>query len=105
MIREVVSQIPRGKVATYGEIARLSGFIGQARLVGHALRNLPPNSRIPWQRVINSQGRISLPREGGHYRRQERLLEKEGVRFQKGKIDLDRYGWIRAMKLPRAKKR
>src|SRR5689334_18354958 len=100
MIQEVVSQIPRGKVATYGEVARLSGFIAHARLVGHALRKLPTNSRIPWHRVVNSAGRISLPREGGHYQRQKRLLEKEGVRLKGGKIDLDRYGWVRAMKLP-----
>jgi methylated-DNA-protein-cysteine methyltransferase related protein len=97
IIREVVSQIPRGKVATYGEVARLSGFIGQARLVGHALHRLPPNSRIPWQRVVNAKGEISLPKQTGQYQRQKRLLEQEGIRFRRGRIDFKAYGWIFSM--------
>jgi methylated-DNA-protein-cysteine methyltransferase related protein len=100
-----VSQIPRGKVATYGEIARLSGLIGQARLVGHALHRLPAKSRIPWQRVINAKGEISLPKQTGQYQRQKRLLEREGIRFRRGKIDLGIYGWIRTIDFSRRKPR
>ncbi len=95
IIWDTVRSIPRGKVATYGEIARLSGFIGQARLVGYALHGVPESEKVPWHRVINSQGKISLPRSGGHYGRQKRLLRKEGILFVKEKIDLDKYGWMR----------
>src|SRR2546423_1531994 len=91
-IHRVVSRIPRGRVATYGEIARLAGLHGQARLVGYALHALPVGTRIPWQRVVNAQGAISLP--GKSAIRQRELLEKEGVRFDaRGRIDLDRFLW------------
>ena len=97
-IWESVSQVPKGRVATYGEIARLTGLIGQARLVGYALHNLPPRSTVPWHRIINAKGEISLPRLHGGYRRQRRLLEKEGILFTKNKIDLDKFGWIRSIR-------
>jgi methylated-DNA-protein-cysteine methyltransferase related protein len=98
VIWETVCRIPRGKVATYGGIATLSGFAGQARLVGYALHNLPRNIDVPWHRVINSQGRISLPKAGGHYDRQRKLLEDERVVLQGEKIDLGRYGWRRILR-------
>ncbi len=97
LVWETVRQIPKGKVATYGEIARLSGLIGQARLVGYALHDLPPNSKIPWHRVINSQGKISLPKANGEYAEQKRLLIKEGVVFKGEAINLERYGWLRSL--------
>ncbi len=97
MIWETVKQIPKGKVATYGDVAKLSGLPGQQRLVGYALHNLPANSRIPWQRVINSQGRISLPRRTGGYRRQKKLLLEEGVVFSNETIDLDEYGLLQSL--------
>jgi methylated-DNA-protein-cysteine methyltransferase-like protein len=93
----LVQQVPRGKVATYGEIAKLAGLLGQARLVGYALHNLPHGINIPWHRVINSKGRISLPKVSGQYESQKRLLEKEGVVFVRDKIDLDKYGWLRML--------
>lgn len=93
----MVKQIPKGKVATYGDVATLSGLLGQPRLVGYALHNLPPKSNVPWQRVINSQGRISLPRCTGGYRRQKKLLEKEGIVFENETIDLDRFGLIQSI--------
>ena len=77
IVWDVVRQVPTGKVSTYGEIARLCGFMRQARFVGQALHNLPPNSNVPWHRVINSQGRISFPRNQAGYRTQKKLLEKE----------------------------
>jgi len=97
MIWETVKQIPKGKVATYGDVATLSGLPGQQRLVGYALHNLPANSRIPWQRVINAQGRISLPRRTGGYRRQKKLLQEEGVVFSNETIDLDEYGLLQSL--------
>ena len=91
-IHKVVSRIPRGRVATYGQVARLAGLGGQARLVGYAMHALPAGSRVPWQRVVNAQGAISLP--GKSALRQRELLEKEGVRFDaRGRIDLDRFLW------------
>ena len=91
----VVRRIPRGKVATYGQVARLAGLGGDARQVGYALHALPARSRVPWHRVINSRGGISLhPRDGGDVT-QRLMLEKEGVRFNAGgRTDLKRFGWI-----------
>ena len=96
-IWRTVKQIPKGKVATYGDIAKLSGLPGQQRLVGYALHNLPPNSKVPWQRVINSQGKISLRKRSGGYRRQRRLLEKEGVVFANDTVDLQRFGIMQSL--------
>jgi len=91
-IHKVVARIPRGRVATYGQIARLAGLGRQARLVGYAMHALPAGTRVPWQRVINAQGVISLP--GKSAIRQRELLEREGVRFDaRGRIDLDRFLW------------
>src|SRR3954463_13521588 len=91
-IHRVVSRIPRGRVATYGQIARLVGLRRQARLVGYAMHALPAGTRVPWQRGGKAQGAISVPGESA--KRQRKLLEAEGVRFDKrGRIDLDRYLW------------
>jgi len=93
LIWKIVAQIPSGKVATYGQIARLAGMAGHARFVGYALHHFPAYLNIPWQRVINSQGEISLPVTDGQYALQKALLEQEGVIFENGKIDLQTYGW------------
>jgi methylated-DNA-protein-cysteine methyltransferase related protein len=98
---EIVRQIPTGKVATYGQIAALvpppQGISLQdyrgfgARWVGGAMAACPEG--IPWQRVINSQGKISL-RKGGGPEIQQQLLEDEGVEFDdRQRVDLTRYGW------------
>lgn len=91
----IVRKIPRGRVASYGQVAVLAGLPRQARLVGYALHALMPGTNVPWQRVINSQGRISLPIGGnGGGALQARLLRREGVTVSpSGKIDLDRFGW------------
>ena len=94
-IWEVVHEIPKGHVATYGEIARVSGLMNKARLVGYALHNLHQRSKIPWHRVINSKGEISFPKNTSAHRRQRKLLEAEGIIFSKNKIDLGKYGWLR----------
>lgn len=78
---------------TYGQVAELAGLTGRARLVGYALHSLSGATALPWQRVINARGSISLhPADGGL--RQRLLLEREGVRFDaRGRVDLARYQW------------
>jgi methylated-DNA-protein-cysteine methyltransferase-like protein len=93
-IWETVRQIPRGKVATYGQIASESGFPRQSRMVGYALHALPVSSNVPWHRVINARGRISFPERGESYNRQKRLLRSEGVTFVRDVVDLERFGWL-----------
>jgi methylated-DNA-protein-cysteine methyltransferase related protein len=86
----LVREIPWGKVAAYGQIARWLGWPRGARTVGWALRALDAND-VPWHRVINAQGEISLRNDDG---RQRRLLEAEGVRFDAaGRIDMQVHGW------------
>ncbi|MHB8773083.1 MAG: MGMT family protein [Syntrophales bacterium] len=93
-IREIVSRIPRGKVATYGQIATLAGMSGHARQVGYALHSLPDGSAVPWQRVINRNGRISLRAYPSAEHLQRALLEDEGVLFDdEGSIDLTKHRW------------
>ncbi len=96
-IWSVVRQIPAGRVATYGQVARVAGLGGAARLVGYALHALPEQGhRVPWQRVINAQGQISQRGFEGVERIQRRLLEREGVRFDaRARVDLARFGWRR----------
>jgi methylated-DNA-protein-cysteine methyltransferase-like protein len=83
-IYAVIRRIPKGRVATYGQVAMLAGLPGQARMVGYALAALPARSRMPWQRVVNAQGRVS-PRAGGSGTEvlQRAMLRREGVRFER----------------------
>lgn len=90
----VVRQIPEGMVATYGQIAALAGLPGHARQVGYALSAMPRDATIPWQRVINAKGEVSLRSEPGREGFQRHLLEEEGVAFDPhGRVDLDKYRW------------
>jgi len=92
----VVRRIPRGKVASYGQIAALLGHPQAARTVGWALNALRDTDidDVPWQRVINSQGRISISRADLGAELQQALLEEEGVEFDpRGYVDLRRFGW------------
>lgn len=92
-ILATVDAIPRGRVATYGQVAREAGLPGRARLVGACLRDLPQRSALPWHRVVNAQGRIS-PRPGGGPAEQTRRLVREGVRPDvRGRVDLARFRW------------
>jgi len=93
-IHAAVKKIPKGRVATYGQIARVAGLPGNARQVGAVLGALPDEGAVPWQRVINSKGEIS-PREIPDYdRRQRALLRKDGVAFSPtGTISLARFQW------------
>lgn len=93
-IYAVVRRIPRGCVATYGQIAELAGLPGQARQVGYALHALGSASRVPWQRVINARGRVSARSLPGSEAAQRRLLEDEGVAFRlDGRVDLAAHAW------------
>ena len=96
-VRAVVCDIPYGQVASYGQIAQIVGGC-TPRMVGFCLSSLPPGSDVPWQRVINSQGRIS-PRGGGPGALLQReLLLEEGVEFSPaGRISFRRFGWLDAL--------
>jgi methylated-DNA-protein-cysteine methyltransferase-like protein len=89
----LVCAIPTGRVATYGQIAALAGLPRRARLVGHALRQLPAATLVPWHRVINARGGISFPQGSESYRLQQALLVREGVEFTGEQIDLNRFRW------------
>ena len=92
-IWETVQQIPQGKVATYGQIADLAGLPGRARLVGKALGLAPSNVRLPWFRVINSQGKISFPLGSEHFDKQRALLQEEEVVVLNGRVRLKDFQW------------
>jgi methylated-DNA-protein-cysteine methyltransferase-like protein len=93
-IWEITKRIPPGKVATYGQIARLLGQPHAARTVGWAMRSTPEGSDVPWQRVINSKGTISLPDGSPGAILQRAMLEDEGVVFgPDGRVNLKIYGW------------
>ena len=93
-IWQVVASIPLGKVTTYGGIAQKAGMARAARRVGWALRGLPSDTRIPWHRVVNARGLISLPESSESHTMQRTRLENEGIEFKlNGSIDLRRFGW------------
>jgi methylated-DNA-protein-cysteine methyltransferase related protein len=92
-IYAVVRRIPEGRVATYGQVAAEAGLPGHARQVGYALHALTDES-VPWQRVINAQGRVSPRADRGWEGYQRHLLEEEGVVFNdRDAVDLKRYRW------------
>ncbi len=92
-IYAVVRRIPEGRVATYGQVAAEAGLPGHARQVGYALHALNDDS-VPWQRVINAQGRVSPRAEPGWEGFQKHLLQSEGVVFNdRGVVDLKRFRW------------
>ena len=91
---QVIALIPKGRVATYGQVAELAGLPGGARRVGKVLSQLPSGTRIPWHRVVNASGGISLPEASGGYVRQQTRLKKEGIVFSaSGRIPLRKYRW------------
>ncbi len=93
-IYTAVRRIPRGKVATYGQIAAVAGLPGHARQVGYALHALPEGNRVPWHRVINAKGEVSRRAEPHYERVQRAMLEQEKVVFnERGQISLARFQW------------
>ena len=90
---QVIAAIPAGKVATYGQLADLAGQTGAARWVGYCLRNLPNDSKLPWQRVLGAGGKLAFPENSASYWRQRNLLEDEGVVFHNHKVKMSIYQW------------
>jgi methylated-DNA-protein-cysteine methyltransferase-like protein len=105
-VKEIIRAIPKGKVASYGQIAAYAGNPLGAKQVAYVLHASAGKDKLPWQRVINSKGMISLP-VGGGYETQKRLLRREGIRFgADDKIDFEIYQWnpIRVIKSRRRRK-
>jgi methylated-DNA-protein-cysteine methyltransferase-like protein len=93
-IWQVINAIPPGRVCSYGDVARLAGLPNGARQTAWALRKLPRDTRIPWFRVINSQGKIAMPEGSSGYREQRRRLRAEGVSFgDSGRISSSDFWW------------
>jgi len=93
-ILRTIAAIPRGRVASYGEIAARAGLPGRARLVGRLLGEQSA-LKLPWQRVLRSDGRIAFPPGSRGYREQRARLIDEGVVVNRGRVDLKRFGWQR----------
>jgi methylated-DNA-protein-cysteine methyltransferase-like protein len=92
-IKQVIKRIPKGRVATYGQVAALAGDPRGARQVSWVLNSSSKSDNLPWHRVINGQGRISLPENMG-YELQRAMLSDEGIAFGlRDKIDLNRFQW------------
>jgi methylated-DNA-protein-cysteine methyltransferase-like protein len=93
LIYKVAKQVPSGKVATYGQVAKIVDRCS-ARQVGYAMAALPKGAGVPWHRIINHKGEISTRRNGRGHSRQRGLLKAESVCFDRqDRIDLERYGW------------
>lgn len=93
-VYELVRQVPKGRVVTYGQIAATLGNVRKARMVGWAMRGCPDD--VPWHRVVNASGGLSTRPVHGSFHPQRALLEDEGVEFDhSGRIDLESYGWSR----------
>ena len=95
-ICSVIRRIPRGWVATYGQVAAMAGLPRRARLVGHVLQRLDPATDIPWHRVVNAKGEVTYsPSRNGGDAIQRRLLQEEGVEFDNNqRLDLERCRWL-----------
>ncbi len=89
----IVHGIPRGRVTSYGIVAKLAGLPRGARLIGRILAQLPAHTTLPWHRVVNSRGQISFAPDSASHREQRERLLSEGVEFNNDKIDLKRFGW------------
>lgn len=93
-VRAAVARVPSGRVASYGTIAAIAGRPRSARGVGRVLRQLPDGSDVPWWRVINGRGEVTIPRSSHAGPLQRALLEDEGVEFGPGgRVDMRRFGW------------
>lgn len=92
IIWQVVAAIPKGRVATYGQIAKLAGYPNHARYVGTTLKKLPKDTVLPWHRVVNAKGELSFALGSEQYQKQKSLLEAEGIEFRSFKLSLTQYG-------------
>jgi methylated-DNA-protein-cysteine methyltransferase-like protein len=102
----LIGKIPKGKVATYGQIAALAGKPHGARGVGWILHACAESYDLPWQRVLNVRGTISFPKRSGQYRKQVVLLKRDGVQVSSdGQVDLKRCQWNKCSAKSKQKKR
>lgn len=92
-IWQTIGDIPRGKVASYGQIAEIAGIPRGARQTAYALRQLPRGHTLPWHRVITASGRIAFDAGTRPYKEQVKRLKMEGVAVQKGRVDMRAYRW------------
>jgi len=91
---KLVRKIPKGRVASYGQLAAMLGHPRRARQVGFALHRTPEELVLPWHRVINARGKISFSEHSEEYLLQKAMLQAEEIVFEKDdRIDLDRFGW------------
>ena len=95
LIYDVVKQIPKGQVATYGQVAALAGSKRWSRVVGYALHSNPDPEHIPCHRVVNRLGEVSKAFVFGGENRQIALLQSEGIEVDGNRVDLEKYGWKR----------
>lgn len=97
-VLQIIRSIPRGKVLTYGQVATLAGVPRAARIVGGILFHEGIEKKLPWQRVLNAQGGLSTYRVGSG-REQKRLLEAEGITFnRRGRMDLKEHQWVPSLR-------
>ena len=95
LIYQIVRRVPKGCVATYGQVARLAGLPGHARQVGYAMHALPEHTKVPWHRIINAKGGVSRRSTPGWEQDQRLRLEREGIVFDaRGKVDLRAVRWV-----------
>jgi methylated-DNA-protein-cysteine methyltransferase-like protein len=100
-----IKSVPRGKVATYKQIAELSGKPQGSRGVAWILHSCSTLYKLPWHRVLNSKGKISFDRQSHNYRKQKRFLEAEGIMFSEGdQLDMKKYQWKKRMRPKKATK-
>ncbi len=92
-IRDTIADIPRGNVASYGQIAEIAGIPRGARQVGYALRTLPKGHKVPWHRVLQASGRIAFDPDSRQFAEQRRRLDAEDVPVVDGRVDMSRYRW------------
>ncbi len=90
---QVLAAIPAGRVSSYGRLAQLAGMGRGARMVGRWLSQLPDGSSLPWHRVLNSQGQLSLPVDSSAGQEQLQRLRAEGVIIRNRRVSMARYGW------------
>lgn len=101
---ELILKVPKGKVATYGQIAKLAGKPQGSRGVSWILHSSSKAYKLPWQRILNSQGKISFPVGSAEFTKQKRLLVSEGIKFdEQNQIDLKTYQWSKKLRTSKVK--
>jgi len=92
-IWDTIRDIPKGNVASYGQIAEIAGIPRGARQVGYALRQLPDDHNVPWHRVLQVSGKIAFDKDSGAYQEQSKRLMMENVAVIAGRVDMHKYRW------------